>query len=68
MKSNVGTIDRGIRIALGILLILLAALEVIGPWGYAGLLLVLTGAFRFCPAYPLLGITTCSAPAPGDKR
>ncbi len=59
MKANVGGIDRILRIAVGALLIVLAALNVIGPWGYIGVLGVLTGLFRFCPAYALLGLNTC---------
>lgn len=59
MKANVGGIDRILRIAIGALLIVLAALNVIGAWGYIGVVLVLTGLFRFCPAYALLGLNSC---------
>jgi hypothetical protein len=59
MKNNVGTTDRVLRILAGIALIALSATGVIGLWGYIGVALVLTGLFRFCPAYPLLGINTC---------
>ncbi len=59
MKANVGGFDRILRIAIGALLIVLAALNVIGLWGYIGIVPVLTGLFRFCPAYPLLGLSTC---------
>jgi len=59
MKANVGTTDRALRVVAGVALIGLAASGVIGLWGYIGVALVLTGAFRFCPAYPLLGIDTC---------
>jgi hypothetical protein len=59
MKANVGTIDRVLRIVAGIALIALAATSTIGPWGYIGVVALLTGVFRFCPAYPLLGINTC---------
>lgn len=60
MKTNVGTIDRVLRIVAGLVLILLAATGTIGIWGWIGLLPLATGVFRFCPAYPLLGINTCS--------
>nr|WP_316642526.1 DUF2892 domain-containing protein [uncultured Roseateles sp.] len=60
MKPNVGTIDRVIRIGGGLLLVGLAASGTVGAWGYAGVLLMATGIFRFCPAYPLLGMNTCS--------
>lgn len=59
MKTNVGGIDRILRIAVGALLIVLAALNVIGVWGYIGVVLVATGLFRVCPAYLPFGISTC---------
>ena len=59
MKINVGTADRAARIIVGLGLIALAATGTIGPWGWIGVVPVLTGAFRFCPAYTLLGVNTC---------
>jgi len=58
MKCNVGNMDRTIRIIAGLVLIGLAATNTIGMWGWIGVIPVLTGVFRFCPAYPLLGINT----------
>ncbi|HEY8355496.1 MAG TPA: DUF2892 domain-containing protein [Methylophilaceae bacterium] len=58
MKTNVGGWDRAIRIAIGAVLIVLAALNIIGWWGWLGILPVLTGTVRFCPLYPLLGWNT----------
>ena len=60
MKPNVGTIDRALRIIVGLALIGLTLNGNIGVWGWIGVLPVLTGIFRFCPAYPLLGISTCN--------
>lgn len=60
MLANVGGLDRVARIAVGLLLL---SLVFVGPqtlWGLIGLVPLLTGAFRFCPVYPLLGINTCS--------
>ncbi|WP_374289464.1 YgaP family membrane protein [Pseudomonas fluvialis] len=59
MKANVGTLDRALRIAAGLLLLGLTLAGFIGVWGWIGLLPLATGLFRFCPAYPLLGISTC---------
>lgn len=59
MKSNVGGIDRILRIAVGALLLVLAVSNVIGWWGWLGVIPMATGLFRFCPAYPLLGINSC---------
>ena len=61
MQANVGTIDRILRIALGVALVALAATGHIGVWGYLGVVPLATGLFRFCPAYRLLGIRTCSS-------
>lgn len=59
MKPNVGTVDRVLRIVGGLVLIGLAASGTVGVWGYIGVVPLLTGIFRFCPAYPLLGMNTC---------
>jgi hypothetical protein len=64
MKVNVGTVDRLLRIIAGIVLIALAAMGTIGAWGYIGVVLVLTGLVRICPAYALLGMNTCSLNKP----
>lgn len=61
MKLNVGTIDRALRVALGLILVVLAALGYIGVWGWIGLVPLATGLFKFCPLYTLLGINTCCA-------
>ena len=59
MKANVGGLDRILRIAVGIALIALAAMGVVGVWGWIGVVPLLTGLIGWCPAYPLLGISTC---------
>lgn len=61
MKANVGTLDRGLRIAAGLLLIGLSLGGVIGLWGLIGVVPLATGLLRFCPLYPLLGISTCKS-------
>lgn len=59
MKANLHSIDRAIRVILGIVLIGLAITGVIGWWGYLGVVALATGAMKFCPLYRLLGISTC---------
>jgi hypothetical protein len=59
MTVNVGTIDRTIRIIAGLALIALAFTGTIGLWGYIGIVPLLTGLFRVCPAYSLIGVNTC---------
>ena len=60
MKCNVGGIDRILRILVGLALIALAATNTVGVWGWIGVVPLLTGIFKFCPAYTLLGLKTCS--------
>jgi hypothetical protein len=60
MKANIGTIDRVVRILAGLVLIGLAFSGTIGVWGYVGVVLLLTGVVRVCPAYSILGVKTCS--------
>ncbi len=59
MKNNVGGIDRILRIAIGAVLVILAATGQIGLWGWIGLLPLATGLVGWCPPYGLLGINTC---------
>jgi hypothetical protein len=49
-----------VRILAGLALIGLAFSGTIGVWGYVGVVLLLTGFVRVCPAYSILGINTCS--------
>lgn len=59
MKSNVGGIERLLRIVVGLVLIALAATETVGWWGWLGIIPLATGAMGFCPLYRLLGFNTC---------
>lgn len=59
MNTNVGTLDRLLRIVAGLALIALAATGTVGWWGWLGAVPLATGLSRFCPAYTLLGINTC---------
>lgn len=61
MQANVGSIDRAIRIAVGLALIAATLMGAIGPWGWLGLVPLATGVFRFCPAYLPFGMRTCAA-------
>ena len=59
MKSNVGGMDRILRIVIGAVLVLLAVSGQVGVWGWIGLLPLATGLIGWCPPYSLLGISTC---------
>ncbi|MPM57726.1 hypothetical protein SDC9_104549 [bioreactor metagenome] len=66
MKWNVGGADRALRVIVGLVLIGLAATGTVGWWGWLGVVPLVTGLFRFCPLYTLLGVNTC--PLNGKPR
>lgn len=51
--------ERIARVALGVVLVGLAAAGTIGAWGYIGVVPVLTGATGTCPLYSAFGMSTC---------
>jgi hypothetical protein len=59
MKTNVGGIDRILRIVLGVVLIGLTLTGAIGLWGWIGIVPLATAAFGFCPLYTVLGFSSC---------
>jgi hypothetical protein len=59
MKLNVGGLDRILRIIVGLALIAIVFVGPQTPWGWIGVVPLLTGLFRFCPAYTLFGLNTC---------
>lgn len=61
MKTNVGGIDRILRIVIGLLLIGATLAGQIGAWGWIGALPLLTGVIGFCPAYLPFGFNSCPA-------
>lgn len=60
MTSNVGGIDRIVRIVLGLVLIGLTLTGNIGLWGWLGVVPLATGAIGWCPPYAIFGFNTCS--------
>ena len=58
MKTNIGSLDRVIRIVIGIG-ILAAGYHFKSWWALAGLVPLLTAFVRFCPAYVPFGLSTC---------
>lgn len=58
--KNEGTIDRALRVVVGLAVL---SLVFVGPqtaWGWVGLVPLATGLIGFCPLYAILGINTCS--------
>ena len=56
--KNEGKIDRTLRVVLGAALISLVFVGPETPWGWVGLLPLITGLVGYCPAYTVFGITT----------
>ena len=63
MMRNVGAWDRALRVAAGLALIAWAMGVIPGipasVWGWIGIVPLATGLAGTCPAYSILGITTC---------
>lgn len=59
MKKNVHPIERAFRIILGVGLITFAMVGVESAWGYVGFVPLVTGLKGWCPAYHLLGYSSC---------
>jgi hypothetical protein len=59
MKKNVGSIERVIRVIAGIAILSFAFVGPQSPWAYLGIIPLATGLMGWCPAYALLGISTC---------
>lgn len=62
MQRNEGTIDRTLRIIAGLGLLSLVFIGPQTPWGWLGLVPLVTGLVGVCPVYSVLGIRTCPAP------
>ena len=65
MNANMGTVDRIIRGVLGLIFVALAVFgQMTGFWSWlvplVGVVLLFTSSIKFCPAYKLIGLKTCS--------
>ncbi|BDW81710.1 hypothetical protein MACH24_11480 [Erythrobacter sp. Dej080120_24] len=59
MSRNEGTLDRVLRVIVGLVLIALALTGTLTPWGSIGIVPLATGILGVCPVYSLFGIRTC---------
>ena len=67
MKRNVGTVDRTIRIIAGIAIIAWG-ISTKNQWGFLGLIPLITGLTRWCPAYCPIGMNTDKPGCCGKKE
>jgi hypothetical protein len=61
MSRNIGALDRMLRIVAGIVLIAMVFVGPQTPWGWIGLVPLVTALIGWCPAYRLVGLSTCPA-------
>ena len=62
--ANIGTLDRVVRVIVGLSLVLGFFLNPQGTWSWLyllGLVPLVTGLVGSCPAYTLLGLSTCQS-------
>ncbi len=59
MTNNEGGVDRVVRVVVGLGLISLAFVGPQTPWGWIGLIPLITGVVGWCPAYSIFGLKTC---------
>jgi hypothetical protein len=57
--KNEGTVDRVLRVVAGAALVSLVFVGPETPWGWIGVVPLVTGLLGNCPVYSLLGISTC---------
>jgi hypothetical protein len=58
MKKNIGSIDKSLRILLGLAIIIIGIFY--ESWlGLVGIIPILTAFIGFCPLYSLIGLSTC---------
>jgi hypothetical protein len=58
-KTNECSIDRGLRVVVGIALLAIVFVGPKTPLGWLGLVPLVTGLIGSCPLYSLLGLSTC---------
>ena len=61
MKSNVGKIDKNIRLVIGLIVVILG-LYYNSWWGLLGIIPIATALINWCPLYVIFGIKTCKKP------
>ena len=58
MTKNVGSLDRVIRLILGLVIIGLGV-AFQSWWGVIGVIPIVTAVISWCPPYAMLGLSTC---------
>jgi len=62
MVKNIHSIERVVRVLVGLAVVSLVFIGPQSPWGWLGLIPIATGLIGWCPPYAMLGISTCKKP------
>lgn len=57
--KNVGSVDKILRIIVGLALIAIVFVGPQTPWGWIGVVPLITALVGYCPLYKVIGINTC---------
>jgi len=60
--ANEHTIERALRVLVGLALLSMAFIGPHAWWGWIGLVPLLTGLIGSCPLYTMFGFSTCKTP------
>lgn len=64
LPRNEHPIERVLRVVLGMGILSLAFVGPMTPWGYLGVIPLITGLVGSCPLYTLFGMSTCPVEKP----
>ncbi|SFF84230.1 YgaP family membrane protein [Neptunomonas qingdaonensis] len=59
MEKNIGSVDKVIRVLVGLVLIALVFVGPQTPWGWIGVPVILIALVGICPLYKIIGMSTC---------
>lgn len=59
LPRNEHAVERAVRVVIGIGLLAIAFVGPKTPWGYLGIIPLLTGLVGSCPVYTVFGFSTC---------
>jgi hypothetical protein len=60
LKTNIHSIERVLRVIIGLALVSMAFIGPANYWFLIGLIPLATGLIGWCPPYAMLGINTCN--------
>lgn len=63
LPKNEHAVERVLRVGVGVALIALVFVGPQTPWGWLGIIPLVTGLVGSCPLYTLLGVSTCGSRA-----